>query len=193
MAAKRASGLHTNALRRDATAVVETVCRASAEHVYDLLADPNSHAVWGGERQKAKTRIVSVEAPTGPASVGTEFRTQGRDPMGTFTDRSVVTEAMRPSVFEFVTEAHLETKKGKTSDWTVVHRYELEPASIGCRIRYAIRITRISELIGPLVLFRVPGLRSLGMKASAGVAMRGIRNLARLVEERATNGDTAPR
>jgi hypothetical protein len=105
--------------------------------------------------------------------------------MGAFTDRSVVTEAIRPSAFEFVTEAHLEAKRGKTSDWTVVHRYGLEPAKTGCRIRYTIRITRISELIGALTLFKVPGVRALGIKASTAVAKRGVSNLARLAEERA--------
>lgn len=184
MAAKQRSGVRANALRREAKAAVQTSCRAPAEQVYDLLADIRSHAEWGGERQKTNTRIVSMDAPVGPASVGTEFKTRGRDPMGRFSDSSVVTEAMRPTVFEFVTEAHLETKRGRSADWTVVHRYELEPVEGGCRIGYAVRITRISELIGPLALFNVPGLRSLGMKASAGVAKRGIHNLARLAEER---------
>lgn len=186
MAAQRIGGPRANALGgRDLVVAVEATSRAPAEAVWDLLADLRSHLEWGGERQKRTTRLLSVEAPEGPARVGAEFRTQGRDPMGTFTDRSVVTEATRPSVFEFVTEAHLETKKGKITDWTVVHRYELSPADGGCRIAYTIRITRISELVGALAMFRVPGLRALGLKASAGVAKRGIGNLARLAEERA--------
>jgi len=184
MAGQGTSGPRVNALRKEVAVGAEATSRAPAEVVWDLLADLRSHREWGGERQKRNTRLLSLDAPEGPAKVGTEFRTQGRDPLGTFTDRSVVTEATRPSVFEFVTEAHLETKKGKVTDWTVVHRYELEPTGAGCRIRYTVRITRISELIGALALFKVPGLRSLGMKASAGVGKRGVRNLARLAEER---------
>ena len=45
--------------------------------------------------------------------------------MGTFIDTSVVTEATGPSLFEFVTEARLSTKKGKVVEWTLVHRYEI--------------------------------------------------------------------
>ena len=52
-----------------------------------------------------------MEASADPAVVGTEFHSTGDDPMGSFTDRSVVTEATSPSVFEFVTEGHLEPKK----------------------------------------------------------------------------------
>jgi hypothetical protein len=103
--------------------------------------------------------------------------------MGSFSDRSVVTEAVPSRSFEFVTEAHLQTKRGKGIDWTNVHRYELTPEGEGCRIAYTIRITRISELAGMLALFKVPGLRGLGLKASAGVARRGVKNLARMAQE----------
>jgi hypothetical protein len=49
---------------------------------------------------------------------------------------------------------------------------------------YTIRIVRISELTGMLAMFKVPGLRGLALKASSGVATRGVRNLARAAEER---------
>ena len=155
--------------------------------MYGLLADLRSHRVWAGERQKAKTRLVSIEAPEGLAEVGTEFRTVGADPMGRFEDRSVVTEAIPSRVFEFVTEAHLETRRGRGVDWTVVHRYELSPAEGRCRIAYTIRIVRLSELAGALAMFKIPGLRSVALKASAGVAKRGVVNLARLAEERTSS------
>jgi len=104
--------------------------------------------------------------------------------MGRFTDASVVTEADRPRVFEFVTEAHLATKKGRGVDWTNVHRYELSPQGTSrCRIDYRIRITRISQLPGMLGMFKVPLLSVIAMKASEGVARRGVRNLAALAEE----------
>jgi hypothetical protein len=172
-----------NALGRELVVRVEERSSASPGSVYGVLADLRSHTIWAGERQKPKTRLLSIEAPAGSALVGTEFQTTGADPMGTFADRSVVTEATPGRTLEFVTEARLTTKKGTAADWTNVHRYELSPAGDGTRITYTIRITRISELVGMLRIFKVPGLRSLGLKASAGVARRGVRNLARLAEE----------
>jgi hypothetical protein len=184
MTTRRTSGPRANALGGELVTAVSTTSGAPAEAVYDLLADLRSHREWAGERQRRSTRLLSIEAPEGTAGVGTEFRTVGADPMGRFVDRSVVTEAIPPRVFEFVTEAHLETGKGREVDWTVVHRYELTTGDAGCRIAYTIRITRISELAGALRMFGIPGLRAIAVKASAGVARRGIGNLARLAEER---------
>jgi hypothetical protein len=175
-----------NALGEELVVRVEETTSASPETVYEILGDLRSHAIWAGERQKKNTRLLSVEAPGGAAAVGTEFHTTGADPMGGFSDRSVVTEAAERRTFEFVTEALLTMKKGKAVEWTNVHRYELVPERDGCRIAYTIRIARISELPGMLGLFKVPGLRSLALRASAGVARRGVRNLARLAEERST-------
>ncbi len=182
---QQTSGARANALKRELVIGAEATGRATAEQVYDVLADVRSHLIWAGERQKKNVRLLTVEAPEGPAAVGTEFSTTGADPMGRFTDRSVVTEATRPSVFEFVTEAHLETKKGKVADWTNVHRYELTPSADGCRVAYTIRVTRISALPGMLGLFNTPGLSGLARKASEGIARRGVRNLVALAEERA--------
>ena len=173
-----------NALKQELVVRVEETSSASAGSVYGLLADLRSHEIWAGERQKANTRLLSVEAPAGPATVGAEFQTTGADPMGTFSDRSVVTEAASGRAFEFVTEARLTTKKGEAVDWTNVHRFELSPESAGTRIAYTIRIVRISRFVGMLGLFKVPGLRRLALKASSGVAKRGVRNLARFAEER---------
>lgn len=183
MEARRGSTRSANALKEELVVRVEEPCRAPARAVYDLLSDLGSHVDWGGERQKRNTRLLSLEAPEGAAAVGTEFHTTGADPMGSFSDRSVVTEATPGSAFEFVTEAHLETKKGKGVDWTNIHRYELVPDGAGCRIVYTIRIARLSELVGMLVVFKVPGLRGLALKGSAGVARRGVRNLARVAED----------
>ena len=72
----------------------------------------------------------ALDAPEGPATIGTEFRTKGADPAGRFTDSSVVTEASRAAAFEFVTEARLTTKKGIPTDWTNIERYELDPESL---------------------------------------------------------------
>lgn len=171
-----------NALGQELVVRVEGTSAAAPASVYEVLADLRSHVVWAGERQKKNTRLLSVEAPAGPAMVGTEFRTTGADPMGTFADRSVVTEAISGKALEFVTEARLTTKKGMQVDWTNVHRYELTPEDAGSRIVYTVRIIRISELVGMLGLFKVPGLRALALKVSEGIARRGVRNLARTAE-----------
>jgi hypothetical protein len=173
-----------NALEQELVVRGEGTSSASPASVYGVLVDLRSHEIWAGERQKKSTRLLSVEAAPGPAMVGTEFRTTGADPMGTFADRSVVTEAAPGKVLEFVTESQLTTKKGATVDWTNVHRYELSADGTGTRIAYTIRIVRISRLTGMLGLYRVPGLRGLVLKASGGVAKRGVRNLAQLAEER---------
>ncbi len=184
MATRRVGSGRANALKQEVVIRFEERSQAPVEVVYDLLADLRSHLVWAGERQGKKTRLVSLEAPEGPAGVGTEFRTEGTDPMGRFTDVSVVTEATRPPVFEFVTEARLQTKRGKGVDWTIVHRYELVPEEGSCRIRYTQRITRVSELPGMLAVFKVPVLSALALKVSEGLDRRGVRNLARMAEER---------
>lgn len=185
MQAQRRGGHRENALKHDVEVRVEVPCRAPAGAVYGALVDLRSHLTWAGERQKKNARLLTVDAPEGPALVGTEFTTTGADPMGRFTDRSVVTEATPPSVFEFVTEARLVTKRGKVADWTNVHRYEIEPSAAGCRVTYTIRITRISALPGALALFNVGPLSGLVQKASRAAARRGVESLTRLAEERA--------
>jgi hypothetical protein len=175
-----------NALKGELCVHLVETSRAPAEDVYDLLADVGSHAEWGGTMQpKQNFRLLSIDGPKGSSSVGTEFRSMGADPMGRFADSSVVTEATRPSVFEFVTEARLTTKKGAVVELTNVHRYELTQQAEGCRISYAYRTVRVSELAGVLAMFRVPGLRSVGRKMSGAALRRGLRNLARLAEQRA--------
>jgi hypothetical protein len=162
---------------------LEEDCRAPAGVVYDLLSDVRTHLEWGGRQQPKKTfRLLSVEAPEGIAGVGTEFRTTGADAMGTFADSSVVTEASRPGVFEFVTESRLQTKRGVVG-WTNVHRYEVGTAPDGCRISYG-WTGRFGGLPGALALFKVPGLRSLGLLVAASNSRRGLRNLARMAEAR---------
>jgi Polyketide cyclase / dehydrase and lipid transport len=182
---QQTTGARANALKRELAIAAEATGRASVEQVYDVLADLRSHRIWAGERQKKSGRLLSIDAPEGAASVGTEFTTTGSDPMGRFTDRSVVTEARRPTEFEFVTESRLETKKGEVAEWTIVHRYELTPSGNGCRAVYSILVTRISALPGMLRLFNTPVLSVLIRKVATGVARRGVRNLVALAEERA--------
>jgi hypothetical protein len=176
-----------NALKGEIVVRVEEAVAAPAEVVYGLLADVRSHLEWGGRMQTKKTfRLLSIQAPEGPASVGTEFSSSGADGMGTFNDTSVVTEATRPSLFEFVTEARLSTKKGKVVGWTLVHRYEIVPRGEGCDVSYTVRTVRISELPGPLAFFNVPGLRAVITSVARSNVRRGFRNLVKMAEGRAT-------
>jgi len=171
-----------SALKRELVVRLVETSRAPVEAVYDLLADVPGHLEWGGRQQRTKYRLLSVEAPEGPAVVGTEFRTTGADAMGEFADSSVVTEATRPRLFEFVTEARLTTKKGVVAEWTNVHRYELMPKGGGCVIVYSLRTLRISELPGPMAAFNIPGLRALLLRLGGSNLRRGLRNLARRAE-----------
>jgi hypothetical protein len=180
---QRAGDRSANALKKELVVRVEATSTASPQTVYDLLADLPSHLEWAGGRQAKKTRLLTLDAPAGPATVGTEWLSTGSDPMGTFSDRSVVTEATPGGAFEFVTEAQLTTKKGGVSEWTSVERYDLEGTARGCRIVATSRVARISVLPGMVALFNIPLLRELGLKVSAKVSRRTVRNLARVAEE----------
>ena len=82
----------------------------------------------------------------------------------------------------------LTTKKGLSSEWTNVERYDLEPVAEGCRIVSTSRVTRMSKLPGMVALFNVPVIRELGLKVSGKVSRRTVRNLARVAEEREAGG-----
>lgn len=183
--AQQTNASGTNALKRELTLWVEHRTSASPEAVYDVLSDLRTHAIWGGVSAKRKTGLLSIEAPAGEAFVGTEFESTGGDPGGRFSDRSVVTQAVRPSVFEFVTEAALTTKKGAVADWTNVHHYELRPDGDGCVISYTVRIARISALPGMLRVLTLPVLSRIANHEATKVVRRGVESLARMVEERA--------
>src|ERR1700730_4434863 len=82
-------------------------CSAPPEIVYDLLADLGSHLTWAGTQQSSDFRLLTLEAPPGPATAGTAFTSTGTIPMSMrhWQDRSEVTVAERPRTFEFVTNA----------------------------------------------------------------------------------------
>jgi hypothetical protein len=109
-------------------------------------------------------------------------------------DRSVVTEATRPRVLEFVTDSSSRFKRsGRRIDWTIVHHYEIVPDPVGCRINYTYRATRATSLAGPLVMFRLPVLRAILLGIWMAELRGGLRNLTRMAEalrtERGTWGD----
>jgi hypothetical protein len=165
----------------------EGSCGASAETVFDLLADLQSHLEWAGQRQLETTRLLTMEAPQGPAGVGTEFLTTGSDgKVARWSDRSVVTEAMRPEVFEFVTEGRREGKPG-SRPWlsTAVHRYGIALEPGGCRVTYTQDLTRLAG--APRILL-APGISWLLFRISAKYMRRGFEALLAMAEERAGTG-----
>jgi hypothetical protein len=156
---------------------------APSEAVYDLLADLRSHLVWAGRHQHQSTRLLTLEAPPGPAGVGTEFVSTGSDgKVARWSDRSVVTEATRPEVFEFVTEGHRQGKPGRPP-WlaTAVHRYEIARRADGCRVTYTQDLTRLA---GAPRLLLAPGISRLMSWISAKYMRRGFDNLLAMSEER---------
>jgi hypothetical protein len=177
-------GPRANALRRELTVATEAESTAPPEGVYDVLVDLAGHPSWiNGE----EPGLLSIDAPDGPATVGTEFSSAGQDRMSRMRDTSVVTEATRPRVFEFVTESSMELTKSKAvSDWTYVHRFELTPTEKGCRVRQTDRIVRASALPGILKVFRVPGLRSIVLRMAASMSRASLHRLASAAEQRVT-------
>lgn len=161
----------------------EGSCQVPADAVYDLLEDLRSHLEWAGQRQLETTRLLTLEAPPGGASVGTEFVTTGSDgKVARWSDRSVVTEATRPEVFEFVTEGRRDGKPG-ARPWlsTAVHRYEIASVPGGCQVRYTEELTRLTG--APRILF-ARGINRIVFRMSAKYMRRGFDALLALAEER---------
>jgi hypothetical protein len=149
---------------------------APREVVYDMLADLRSHLRWAGAEQSSDFRLVSMDAPDGPATVGTAFATTGTIPMSAsrWNDRSTVTVADRPSTFEFVTDGQV-SRGRKSMLARYRHRYELAPAPGGCTVNYTMTQERITD---PILRLGLPVVRQ--MMWSVGIPMfagRGFRNL----------------
>jgi hypothetical protein len=172
----------SNALHDDIVIVVRRETTASPEAVYGVLIDPRTHLEWGGRRMRRGPKLVGLDAGPGPLGVGSEFTSQGVDAMGGFQDRSVVTETEAPGVLEFVTEGRLTTKRGQVVEWTLIHRYEVEPVGAGSVVTYTVRTTRISALPGPMRLFNTPVLSGMLERFAAKGQRGGLRNLVEMAE-----------
>jgi polyketide cyclase/dehydrase/lipid transport protein len=155
--------------------------KASPEVVYDVIADLRNHLVWSGERAKSDGfKMLTLDAPEGPAPVGTTFTSSGSAGKDTFHDRSVVTEASRPKRFVIETDARLERSRAKTWEAHFSHRYDIRPGDGGTHIVYTETIERVNYL--PYWL--KPVIRAV-FRPIVNSADRGqLRNLARLAEER---------
>jgi len=165
-------------MAQSTTILSSTDASAPPERIYATLADLSTHTTWAGSMHgKKHFGLRSLEASADPAVVGTEFRSTGADPMGSFTDRSVVTEATGPSVFEFVTEGHLEPKKREkpSCDTSITYRFEIAPAGDGSRVTYRVHISKWTD--APAVM-RSAALRPIARMAMKSSSKRMLRNLA---------------
>lgn len=151
-------------------------CAAPSEVVYDMLADLRSHLRWGGAEQRRDFRLISMDAPDGPAVVGTVFATSGTIPMSVrrWEDRSTVTAAVRPSMFEFVTEGQVGSGE-KAMIARYRHRYDMASVRGGSTVTYTMTQEQIANR---LLRLAMPVIRQ--MMWSVGIPMfagRGFRNL----------------
>jgi hypothetical protein len=169
-----------NVLKNELTVTVREHARVPSQTVYDVLANLPGHPGWGGA--EAST-LLSMNAPAGQAAAGTEFTSTAEDNRCRMRDSSVVTEAVRPSRFERVTESALESKKtGKPADWLLVHRYEIVPDGNQSDVTYSCRLVRASALPGVLAIYGIPVLRSLASFEWARASSAGLRRLIAAAE-----------
>jgi hypothetical protein len=160
---------------------------APPEVVYDVVADLRSHLAWGGAEQRSVFRLLSLEAPAGPATVGTSFTSTGAIPMSLrrFSDQSTVTVAERPGIFEFVTHATVHRSR-RSMDATYRHRYEIAGTPGGSQVSYTFTQLEASNQFLRLAL---PLVRTMTWRMGIPfLAGRGFRNLLATAERNANLG-----
>jgi hypothetical protein len=154
---------------------------ASTDVVFDVVSDLMAHLEWSGERATDETfKLLTIEAPDGPALVGTTFTSTGSNFNGTFHDHSVVTEASRPDRFILETDARLDRRRGKTWHVHFEHRYDIEPNGSGAKVSYTETIQRVNYVPYWLKPWARPIFKPLVNRADR----KQLENLARLAEER---------
>jgi hypothetical protein len=154
---------------------------APPQVVYDTIAGLRAHLEWSGERASSDNfKLLALEAPEGPATVGATFTSTGAADNGTFHDRSVVTEASRPDRFVIETDSRLDRKRGKPWEVHFSHRYDVRPEGDGSRIVYTETVKRVNYVPYWLQPWIRPIFRVFVNRAD----VKQLRNLARLWEER---------
>jgi hypothetical protein len=156
-------------------------CSAPPEVVYDILADLGTHMTWAGSQQTGDFRLLNLEAPEGPARVGTTFTSTGTIPMSSrrWEDRSTVTAADRPATFEFVTSATVRGAR-RAMEATYRHRYEIVATPRGSKVSYVMTQLTMSN---PWPRLGLPVVKELSWRlAIPFMAGRGFRNLLALAE-----------
>jgi len=162
-------------------------CSAPPDVVYDFLVDLGTHLTWAGTQQTSDFRLLSLDAPVGPAGVGTTFSSVGTIPMSSrrWEDRSKVTAAERPNTFEFVTSATASGAK-RSMEATYRHRYEIAATPAGSKVNYSMTQLTMSN---PLFRLGLPVVKTLTWRLGIPfMAGRGFRNLLALAEQRAHSG-----
>jgi hypothetical protein len=163
-------------------------CAAPPEVVYDMLADLRSHLRWGGVKQRADFRLLSLEAPAGPARAGTIFASTGTIPFSgkRWEDRSTVCEAVRPSKFEFVTQAMVGSgPKAMIARYT--HRYEIAPVEGGSTVTYTMTQQQVTH---PFLRLALPVIRQMMWRV--GIPMFAGRGFGNLLEDAAATARAHP-
>jgi hypothetical protein len=157
------------------------ISNAKPEAVFDLISDLRAHLESSGERASdANFKLLALEAPDGPATIGTTFSSSGSAGKDTFHDRSVVTVASRPNLFVIETDARLDRKRAKPWEAHFSHRYDVQPEGSGSRIIYTDTVERVNYVPYWLKPWARPVFRIYVNRADR----KQLRNLARFAEER---------
>jgi hypothetical protein len=160
-------------------------CLAPSEAVFDLVTDLRAHLVWSGERASDPSfKLLSLATDQHVAEIGSTFSSTGANFNGTFHDRSVVTQSVRPTLFTIETDARLERRRGKTWNVHFVHTYEVAAKGSGSLITYTETIDRLNYV--PYWL--APIVRSAFRPLVNSADRKQLTNLARLAEERSGSG-----
>ena len=157
---------------------------APPEIVYDTLAELQTHLEWGGRRQWKMFGMLSIDAPSSRAELGTEFTSVGNIPMNSahWENENKVTAAERPLLFEVTTEGRIAWSSRPPGHGTFVHRFQISPAGTGSSVTYLMRQLRFQE---PPWGLRYPLMRSITANVWIPIWLgRGFRSLLRLAEER---------
>ncbi len=158
---------------------------APPERVYEVLENLADHLEWAGRRQWWNFRLLTLNAPPGPARVGTEFTSVGRIPMiGTrWNNRNIVTAADRPRLFEVTTEGSIPWKRGARGEGTFINRYEIQLDGDVTRVVYTMQQLRFHN---PPWGMRYPVLREVTYRVWVPLwSRRGFSQLLRMAAERA--------
>jgi hypothetical protein len=152
---------------------------ASPEAVYDVLSDLRTHLEWAGARSPDKSfRLLTMDAPSRPATVGDRFSSNGANGNGTFHDRSTVVQAERVTRFGFDTEATLERRHGATWHARFGHRYALGRSGDGTVVSYTCEV-RPQNFV-PYWL--KPGIRPVTRVIVQRLMRRNLANLVEMAE-----------
>ncbi|TMK81152.1 MAG: SRPBCC family protein [Actinobacteria bacterium] len=154
---------------------VSMSCAAPPEVIYEILADLRTHVVWGGQTNRMHQRLLTIEAPDEPATVGTTFQSVGYTSHGLWHDRSEVTQATPSSVFEFTTNGTMQSRPPFHGEW--IHRYEIEPDGAGSTINYRCR-WQLTKSVGDRPRLRRSVFCQLVLPTIWETGLRGLADMA---------------